>query len=125
MRNSTGCRPCARSRRPAGTSRNFGRHWRTSPTSSWRGRGSVAVRADPAKVARAAAAQALGAAGSAAAVALLRFKARVGDEEPEVMAACLAALMTAAPAESLAFVAEFLDAPSEAVREGAVFALAE
>jgi hypothetical protein len=80
--------------------------------------------ADPEKAARCAAAQALGESRSPAAIPLLRFKARVGDPEAEVTADCLAALMTAAPAESLPFVAAFLDHASEAVGEGAAFALA-
>jgi HEAT repeat protein len=53
--------------------------------------------ADKEKVARAAAAKALGASGSAAAVPLLRFKARVGDKEPEVIGECLTALVAADP----------------------------
>ncbi len=81
--------------------------------------------ADPDKVARSAAATALGGTGAPAAIPLLRFKARVGDEEPEVVAECLAALMGAAPKESLPFVAQFLDSPSAAIQEGAAFALAE
>jgi HEAT repeat protein len=85
----------------------------------------VDLLADPEKVARSAAAQALGASGSLAAVPLLRFKALAGDPEPEVTAQCLAALMAAAPQESLPFVARFLDSPSDAVAEGAALALAE
>jgi HEAT repeat protein len=81
--------------------------------------------ADPEKVARLAAARALGASGARAAIPLLRFKARTGDAEPEVTVDCLAALMSASPGESLSFVAGFLDSPSDAVREGAAFALAE
>src|SRR5262249_42913102 len=49
--------------------------------------------ADPEKVARIAAVQSLEATGSVAAVPLLRFKARVGDEEPEVTAECFTALL--------------------------------
>jgi HEAT repeat protein len=85
----------------------------------------VDLLADPEKVARSAAAQALGASGSLAAVPLLRLKALVGDPEPEVTAQSLAALMAAAPEESLPFVARFLDSPSDAVAEGAALALAE
>jgi HEAT repeat protein len=81
--------------------------------------------ADEEKVARLAAVQALGETRVAGAVPLLRFKARVGDKEPEVTAACLAALMTAASEESLAFVADFLDVGNDAVRQGAAFALGE
>lgn len=80
--------------------------------------------ADPEKVARSAAAKALGASGALAAVPLLRFKARVGDEEPEVVVECLAGLMSAEPAESLEFVGGFLDADEE-VAEGAALALGE
>ncbi len=80
--------------------------------------------ADPEKVARSAAAKALGASGALAAVPLLRFKARVGDEEPEVVVECLAGLMSAEPAESLAFVGGFLDTDEE-VAEGAALALGE
>ena len=81
--------------------------------------------ADEEKVARSAAVQALGASGAPAAIPLLRFKARTGDKEPEVTAACLAALMNAAPGESLAFVAQFLHFPIPAIQEGAAFALGE
>jgi HEAT repeat protein len=81
--------------------------------------------ADPEKVARSAAAQALGETRAAAAIPLLRFKARTGDEEPEVTAECLAALLRTAPKESLPFVAQFLDSRSEAIQEGAAFALGE
>jgi len=80
--------------------------------------------ADPEKVARSAAAKALGASGALAAVPLLRFKARVGDEEPEVVVECLSGLMGAEPAESLEFVGGFLDADEE-VAEGAALALGE
>lgn len=81
--------------------------------------------ADPARAARAAAVQALGATGSAAAPPLLRYKARSGDKDPAVTAECLTTLMHAFPKESLAFVAGFLRSPSEAIQEGAAFALAE
>jgi len=81
--------------------------------------------ADPEKVARSAAARALGETRAPAAIPLLRFKARMGDQEPEITAECLTALMLAAPKESLPFVAQFLDFPSEAIQEGAAFALAE
>jgi HEAT repeat protein len=81
--------------------------------------------ADPEKAARSAAVQALGASRAPAAIPLLRFKARIGDGEPEVMADCLTALMTADPKESLSLVAQFLAHPSEAVAEGAALALGE
>jgi HEAT repeat protein len=81
--------------------------------------------ADPEKVARLAAAQALGETHSPAAIPLLRFKARTGDKEPEVIAECLGALMVADPKESLSFVTQFLRSPNEALQHGAAFALAE
>ena len=81
--------------------------------------------ADPEKIARQNAAQALGAVGSEAAIALLRFKAKAGDKDPEVIGDCLTALMTAEPKESLAFVAKFLDSRAEGIAEGAALALAE
>jgi HEAT repeat protein len=81
--------------------------------------------ADKEKVARSSAARALGASGALAAVPLLRFKARVGDAEPEVVAECLGALITADPAGSVPFVGQFLDSPSDPVAEGAALALAE
>ena len=80
--------------------------------------------ADPEKVARSAAAKALGASGQLAAIPLLRFKARAGDEEPEVVVECLSGLMSADPAESLDFVGGFLNADEE-VAEGAALALGE
>jgi HEAT repeat protein len=81
--------------------------------------------ADSEKVARLAAAKALGASSALAAIPLLRFKARIGDQEPEVIAECLTALMTAEPEQSLAFVGEFLDASTEEIAEGAALALGE
>jgi HEAT repeat protein len=81
--------------------------------------------ADPERVARTAAARALGASRAPAALPLLRFKARMGDKDPEVTGECLAALMVAAPRESLAFVKEFLETPNDDVQQGAALAIAE
>jgi hypothetical protein len=81
--------------------------------------------ADPEKVARSAAARCLGGSGLLGALPLLRFKAHIGDPEPDVMAECLTALMTMAPAESVPFVARFLDHASEEVAMGAALALGE
>jgi hypothetical protein len=85
----------------------------------------VELLLDKEKVARCAAAQALGGSALAAAVPLLRFKVRVGDEEPEVIGDCLSALMEADPKDSLEFVTEYLRGGPDAIREGAAFALAE
>jgi len=84
----------------------------------------VDLLVDPEKVARVAAIQALESMGSLAAVPLLRLKARVGDEEPEVTCECLAALLRREP-EAVAFVAEFLRGGDDAIREGAALALGE
>jgi hypothetical protein len=65
--------------------------------------------ADPERMARSAAAQALGDSGRPDAIPLLRYKAIIGDEEPAVFAACLASLLALAPDDSLLFVAGFLE----------------
>src|SRR5262245_52163521 len=64
--------------------------------------------ADPDKAARISAARALGESRSAAALLLLRFKARLGDAESEVISECLAALLAIAPRDSLPLAAELL-----------------
>jgi HEAT repeat protein len=81
--------------------------------------------ADREKVARSSAARALGASGALAAIPLLRLKARVGDAEPEVIAECLNALVSADAAASVPFVGQFLESSSEEIAEGAALALAE
>ncbi len=80
---------------------------------------------DKAVAPRVAAAQAFGDTRSASAIPILRFKARIGDEAPQVTGACLSALMAAAPEESLAFVAGFLRHGDEAVQSDAALALGE
>ena len=81
--------------------------------------------ADPEKAARVAAAQALGATGAVAAVPLLRFKVRGGDPEPAVIAECFTALIALDHADSIPFVAGFLDDGDDALQEAAAFALGE
>jgi HEAT repeat protein len=80
---------------------------------------------DTDKTARAGAARALGNSGSLAAVPLLRYKAQVGDRDPQVIGECLQALLTLQPAQSLPFVAGFLRSSEDAIQEAAIFALAE
>jgi len=80
---------------------------------------------DPAKTARAAAAQGLGDTRSPTAIPLLRFKARLGDANSEVTGACLSALMAADPEASLPFVAKFVRNHDEAVQADAALALGE
>ena len=83
----------------------------------------VDLLADPERVVRIAAAQALAASGSNAALLLLRLKARLGDGDPEVTGECLLGLMRHEPQESAAFVAEFLESDDAAVAEMALLAL--
>ncbi len=90
-----------------------------------RGLLSVLVDAisDPQKEVRIAAAQALVAHGSESASLLLRFKARTGDKEPEVITECLCGLLTSSPTDSLPFVSQFLDSADAILCEAAVLAL--
>jgi len=84
----------------------------------------VDLLVDPEKVARVAAVQAIEGVGSVAAVPLLRLKARVGDEEPDVTCECLTALLRREP-DAVPFVAEFLRGGDEPIQEGAALALGE
>jgi HEAT repeat protein len=83
----------------------------------------VDTLADTEKVVRVATAQALAYVGTEAAGLLLRLKARVGDEEPEVLSECLAGLMTMGPEANLEFVSGFLDPMDQARCEAAALAL--
>ena len=80
---------------------------------------------DQDKTARAGGVRALGNSGSLAAVPLLRYKARVGDVETQIVGECLQGLLTLAPEQSLVFVASYLRMPDAAIQEAAMFALAE
>lgn len=80
--------------------------------------------ADPERAARAAAAQALGDSGRPDATALLRYKARVGDPEAEVLSACLASLLALDPKGSVPFLASLLRGRDERA-EAAALALGE
>lgn len=64
--------------------------------------------ADPAGQARAGAACALGNIGRVESLPLLRYKALVGDPEPDVQSEVMSALLSLSPSRSLAFVASFL-----------------
>ena len=81
--------------------------------------------ADSEKVARIGAAKALGGCGILAAIPLLRFKAQIGDTEPEVTVECLNALMTTDSTESTPFVGQFLASANDEIAEGTALALAE
>jgi HEAT repeat protein len=80
--------------------------------------------ADPEAIARAAAARALGDSGRPDAIPLLRFKARIGDAEAEVLSAVFGSLLALDPADSLSFVAGFLEASGPAA-DAAALALGE
>jgi hypothetical protein len=80
---------------------------------------------DPEKPARIGAAQALAYSETDAAYLLLRLKARLGDKEPEVVAECFNGVLHLKPEEGVAFVAEFLHAPDQAVQEAAILALGD
>ena len=78
--------------------------------------------ADREAPARRMAARALAYAEDPAAAPLLRLKALVGDDEPQVLGECLLALLAIAPVASIEFVARFLDRPPE-LAEAAALAL--
>ncbi len=73
---------------------------------------------DTEKDVRIAAAQAPAYVGTEAAALVLRLKARLGDDEADVLSECLSGLMTIAPEANLDFVSEFLNplAPTGAKR---------
>ena len=79
--------------------------------------------ADREAPARRIAAQALGYSENPAAQPLLRLKALLGDEEPQVLSECLLALLAVAPDASLDFVAGFLDRRPPDIAEAAALAL--
>jgi HEAT repeat protein len=80
---------------------------------------------DPESVARAEAATALGAEGSAAAGALVHLKVRVGDPEPDVLGACFRAILRIAPARYLRVVAKALGDDATGLGEVAALAIGE
>ena len=94
------------------------------------GAGDAALRIvplllDAIPLARRGAVDALGASGQPEAEGVLRFKALLGDEEPEVIATCLESLLLLAPARSLGFVAPLLDGPDSDLRGSAILALGD
>jgi HEAT repeat protein len=80
--------------------------------------------ADADAEARIGAVRAIAYTGNPQAVPLLRFKARVGDADPQVMSDCFSGLLNLAPQSSLPLVASFLDAAPE-MSEMAALALGE
>lgn len=69
----------------------------------------VEALADPEKTVRAEAARAIGRVERGEAALLVRLKALLGDEEPEVMGACFSAVLGIEGSEGIAFVKRFLD----------------
>jgi len=85
----------------------------------------VDLLADPELRARIGAVRAIGCTEPLAAEAVLRVKVLAGDEEPEVIGECVAALLQLEPDLSPAFVARLLDGPDEEIAEYAALALGE
>jgi HEAT repeat protein len=79
--------------------------------------------ADPEPAARAGAARALGYRELDDALPLLRFKARLGDPDAQVLAEVYGAMLKVAPRASLPRVGEYLHARDPAVQEAAALAL--
>jgi HEAT repeat protein len=75
--------------------------------------------------ARAGAARAISCGNPREAEVLLRFKALSGDVEPEVIGECFTGLLSVAPDECLAFVAERLLDKNDSIRDFAALALGE
>jgi hypothetical protein len=73
--------------------------------------------------ARVGAIRALATNGGEAGVLLLRFKALIGDEDPEVLGECFTGLLAADFGPSLPFVAKFMESESEETVESAILAI--
>lgn len=71
------------------------------------------------------AAKAIAYTGNKEAVPLLRLKARIGDDNPQVLSECFTGLLKLDPEQSLPFVAQFLDSHPDPVCEMALLALGE
>lgn len=85
----------------------------------------VTLLADPETAARSGAVRAISETAQPAGILLLRYKALIGDEDEEVTAECFAGLLRLAPAESLEFVAGFLNSHADEIAERAALALGE
>jgi HEAT repeat protein len=85
----------------------------------------VTLLADPEPVARCGAVRAISETGQYAGVLLLRFAALIGNKDEELTAECFAGLLRLEPAESIEFVAKFLNSRSDEIAERAALALGE
>ena len=80
----------------------------------------VELLVDAEKTVRAEAARAIGRLERKESGLLLRLRALVGDEESEVIGACLTAVLAAEGPEAIEFVARFLDSPGDVAGEAAL-----
>ncbi|HEX4267338.1 MAG TPA: hypothetical protein VHY36_05590 [Steroidobacteraceae bacterium] len=80
---------------------------------------------DPEWRARAGAARAISCGHSGEAEALLRFKVRVGDPEPEVLGECFTGLLAIAPEECVSLVAGHMADSNDGIRDFAALSLGE
>ncbi len=85
----------------------------------------VTLLADPEIPARTGAIRAVADAGRPEGVLLLRLKTLLGDREIDVMGECFGALLSLDPADSVEFVARFLNSKTEGLGEQAALALGE
>ena len=85
----------------------------------------VTLLADPEPAARSGAVRAISETGQYAGVLLLRFAALIGNKDEELTAECFAGLLRLEPAESIEFVAKFLNSRSDEIAERAALALGE
>ena len=81
--------------------------------------------ADPELPARLGAARGLSRIGQAAGSALLRFKLRIGDKEPDVVSECLVGLLSMDDTDGLEVAMQLLDGPSPEMQKAAALALGE
>ncbi len=75
--------------------------------------------------ARLGAIRALASNGGEAGLLLLRLKVLTGDKDPEILSECFAGLIAAAPEQSVAFVANYMNSEDEEIAEGAIWALGQ
>jgi HEAT repeat protein len=75
--------------------------------------------------ARLGAIRALASNGGEAGLLLLRLKVLTGDKDPEILTECFAGLIAAAPEQSVAFVANYMNSEDEEIAEGAIWALGQ
>lgn len=80
---------------------------------------------DPECRARAGAARAISCGNPGEAEALLRFKVRIGDREPEVIGECFTGLLAIAADECLSLVADHMTDANDGIRDFAALALGE